>query len=396
MTTSRVTRRTFLHTVVAGAAVVGAPRSLRAQAKTFKIGAVHPVTGPLAEPGQACRLGRADGGRCDQRRGRHQGKGGMQARADPRRHADQARERPRRGRARRLLGRPDAARARSTPAPPTPWCRSPSRSGCRSWSTSPRPTDHRQRGQVGEGRPAEGPVRLPQLPDRLVVRPQGRAVLHRDLRRGQDHAQARRPRCTATTCSARTSRAASWPPTRPPSRRGQLLEDDVIAWPEPPTDLSTEVSKLKSLKPDVIAPITRPASALLLLPEIRKQRIEIARHRRPGQPGLLRGGAARRPQGRPRVRAHARAVGELQEPQDPAVADDYKKRSSGKTFDTNSGYSYDAVFVIADALERTTSLDDPDAIVDALKKTNYAAGLMQYGGPVRSTRSATTPTPSPP
>jgi len=58
------------------------------------------------------------------------------------------------------------------------------------------------------------------------------------------------------------------------------------------------------------------------------------------------------------------------------------KRSGGKTFDTNSGYSYDAVFVIADVLERTTSLDDPDAIVEALKKTNYAAGLMQYGGPI--------------
>ena len=36
---------------------------------------------------------------------------------------------------------------------------------------------------------------------------------------------------------------------------------------------------------------------------------------------------------------------------------------------------------IADVLERAKSTD-PDAIVDALKKTNYGAGLMQYGGPV--------------
>jgi len=35
-----------------------------------------------------------------------------------------------------------------------------------------------------------------------------------------------------------------------------LLEDDVIPWPEPPSDLSTEVARLKALKPDVIAPIT--------------------------------------------------------------------------------------------------------------------------------------------
>jgi branched-chain amino acid transport system substrate-binding protein len=64
-----------------------------------------------------------------------------------------------------------------------------------------------------------------------------------------------------------------------------------------------------------------------------------------------------------------------------AVAEEYKKRATGKTFDTNSGYSYDGMFVIADALERAKSTD-PEAIVEALKKTNYAAGLMQYGGPI--------------
>jgi len=52
--TMRVTRRTFLTTTAAGLAVAGFPLPLRAQASTFRIGAVHPVTGPLAEPGQAC------------------------------------------------------------------------------------------------------------------------------------------------------------------------------------------------------------------------------------------------------------------------------------------------------------------------------------------------------
>ncbi len=37
---------------------------------------------------------------------------------------------------------------------------------------------------------------------------------------------------------------------------------------------------------------------------------------------------------------------------------------------------------MAPTLERATTLDDPDAIVDAMKKTNYSGGLMQYGGPV--------------
>ena len=68
-------------------------------------------------------------------------------------------------------------------------------------------------------------------------------------------------------------------------------------------------------------------------------------------------------------------------PRTQKVAEDYLKRSGGKTFDTNSGYSYDGIFVIADVLERAKSTD-PDVIVDAIRKTNYAAGLMQYAGPV--------------
>src|SRR3989304_4198538 len=56
---TQVQRRTFLKTagVAAGTAAFGFPTVLRAQPKTFKIGVIHTVTGPLAEPGQACRLG---------------------------------------------------------------------------------------------------------------------------------------------------------------------------------------------------------------------------------------------------------------------------------------------------------------------------------------------------
>jgi len=58
MTTSRVSRRAFLRTAaMAGASVAGFPMPLRAQAKLIKLGAIHPVTGPLAEVGQLQRLG---------------------------------------------------------------------------------------------------------------------------------------------------------------------------------------------------------------------------------------------------------------------------------------------------------------------------------------------------
>src|SRR6266540_5435684 len=54
-----VSRRAVLRraSIVAGVATMGFPLPLRAQAKTIKVGIVHTVTGPLAEPGQACRLG---------------------------------------------------------------------------------------------------------------------------------------------------------------------------------------------------------------------------------------------------------------------------------------------------------------------------------------------------
>src|SRR4029434_3127921 len=52
-----LSRRTVLKGAAAGAAVLGFPLPLRAQAPVIKIGPVHPVTAPLAEPAEACRLG---------------------------------------------------------------------------------------------------------------------------------------------------------------------------------------------------------------------------------------------------------------------------------------------------------------------------------------------------
>src|SRR3989454_6126573 len=57
MALTRLSRRMFLNTTATGAALGFAPRALRAQPATFKLGVIHPVTGPLAEPGQACRPG---------------------------------------------------------------------------------------------------------------------------------------------------------------------------------------------------------------------------------------------------------------------------------------------------------------------------------------------------
>ena len=157
---------------------------------------------------------------------------------------------------------------------------------------------------------------------------------------------------------------------------------ETIPWPEPPQDLSTEVARAKAAKPDVIAPITRPASAQILLPEIRKQRLEIMGIVGPGSPGLYEAGQLAVLKEDLEHVLTAVPWPNFKNARTNQVAEEYRKRSGGKTFDTNSGYSYDGMFVIADVLDRAASIDDPDAIVDAMKKTRYTGGLMQYGGPV--------------
>ena len=57
------------------------------------------------------------------------------------------------------------------------------------------------------------------------------------------------------------------------------------------------------------------------------------------------------------------------------------KRSGGRNFDASAAYTYEAVLVIADVLERAASTD-PDALVAAIKKTSFTGGITVSTGPV--------------
>ncbi len=162
---------------------------------------------------------------------------------------------------------------------------------------------------------------------------------------------------------------------------------EVIAWPEPPADLSTEVSRAKAARPDIIAPITRPASAQLLLPELARQRVDVMGILGPGSPGLFeKGQIALLREDSEYVMASA-PWPNFKNPRARLVAGEYEKRS-GKIFDTNSGYSYDGILLAADILERAgqggvkPTAWYPDAVVGAMKKTSFTGGLMLYAGPV--------------
>jgi branched-chain amino acid transport system substrate-binding protein len=364
MTMPRTTRRTFLGTAVAaGAALAGIPRPLRAQARSFKIGVVHPVTGPLAEPGQACRMGAQMAADAINAVGGIKSMGGAKLElllGDTQTKPDVGRteaERVINQGAQMLMGSFDSGSTADIAAadPITANVAKAVREGqqkvqyvYRNFPTGS--TFGRKAVQYFDEIFKEAGV----SPKRVVL------MYCNDLY-GQNAAKGFQAAHAATK--------PSW----------EIV--DVIPWPEPPQDLSTEVSRAKAARPDVLAPIPRPASAQVLLPEVRKQRIEMMGIVSPGGPGLYEAGQlAVLKQDLEYVMASV-PWPNFKNPKTVAVAEEYKKRAAGKTFDTNSGYSYDGMFVIADVLERAKS-PDPDAIVEALKKTNSMAGLMQYGGPI--------------
>jgi branched-chain amino acid transport system substrate-binding protein len=153
---------------------------------------------------------------------------------------------------------------------------------------------------------------------------------------------------------------------------------DLLAHIEYPLgiqDLSAEVSKIKALKPDVLFPVARPGDAKLMMRELYKQRVELRAIISPGSPGWYE----------PEFIRDMRAISDYVMDNVPwynPVGKMYKevnaafaKKYPGKYIDTNSGYAYLGVLVIADALERAKSTKAED-IVAALKKTYLKQDLM--------------------
>lgn len=148
-----------------------------------------------------------------------------------------------------------------------------------------------------------------------------------------------------------------------------------IEYPLGTPDLSAEISKVKALKPDVLFPVARPGDAKLMVRELYKQRVELQGIISPGSPGWYE----------PEFLRDMRALADYIMDNVPWVNpmgkmyketnEAFSKKFPGKYLDTNSGYAYLGVRVIADALERAKSTKADD-IVAALKKTYFKQDLM--------------------
>ena len=374
-------RRTFLKTAGAAAgatALAGFPAVLRAQTPTFKVGVVHPVTGPIAEPGQACRLGAQMAADAINAAGGIKSLGGMKLEllvGDTQSKPDVGRTEAERviGQgAQMLMGSFDSG-STAAMVPVSQQRRIPflvdiaaadpiTANVAKSVQEGQQKVQYVYRNfPTGSSFGRKAVQYFGEIFHEAGVSPKRVVLMYCNDLFGQNNAKGFQ--------AAHAAAKPSW----------DIV--DVIPWPEPPQDLSTEVSRAKAAKPDIIAPITRPASAQLLLPEIRKQRLDILGIVGPGSPGLYEAGQLAALKEDLEYVMSSLPWANFKNPRTQKVAEDYLKRSGGKTFDTNSGYSYDGMMLIADILERAKSTD-PDTIVEAIKKTNYTSGLMQYAGPV--------------
>jgi branched-chain amino acid transport system substrate-binding protein len=378
MTTRRPSRRTFLRATATGLAITGFPLPLRAQAKTVKVGAVHTVTGPLAEPGQACRAGAQLAVETINAAGGIKSLGGAKIElvlGDTQTKADVARteaERVINQGAQLLIGAFDSG-STAAMVPVVQQRRIPflvdiaaadpiTANVAKSVKEGQQKVQYVYRNfPTGSSFGRRAVQYFNEIFKETGQNPKRVVVMHANDLFGQNQARGFK---------------AAWEAAKP---SWEIV--DAIPWPEPPSDLSTEVSRAKSLKPDIIAPITRPASAQLLLPELIKQRVDVLGIISPGSPGLYEAGQIAALKEQLEYVMDSVPWPNFKNPKTVQVAEEYRKRTGGKTFDTNSGYSYDAMMILADVLERAKSTE-PDAVVEAIKKTNFTGGLMVYGGPV--------------
>jgi branched-chain amino acid transport system substrate-binding protein len=156
---------------------------------------------------------------------------------------------------------------------------------------------------------------------------------------------------------------------------------ETIAFAPTARDLSVEVAKAKAAKPDLLLPITRGNDAVLIVREMVKQEFVPQGIVSPGSPG-------------PYEKPFSDALGKYaddyisclmwHDPSQPItkrVLDRWKREYPNERFELNAGFSYEAIMIIVDALQRAKSTKSAD-LAAALKTTNLENHIM-FGGPIR-------------
>jgi branched-chain amino acid transport system substrate-binding protein len=148
------------------------------------------------------------------------------------------------------------------------------------------------------------------------------------------------------------------------------------------TDLTTELTRVQALHPDVLMAAGYLNDGILLIRTAEELNLDVK-----GIFGLAHG-AFSTPQFIEEVGADtanyildANYHYDATNPQALEVRSRYKEKF-GEEMPTHAVMAYQAVYILADAIERAGSTD-PQAIRDALAATNYADHILPYAGPIQ-------------
>jgi branched-chain amino acid transport system substrate-binding protein len=145
--------------------------------------------------------------------------------------------------------------------------------------------------------------------------------------------------------------------------------------------VANEVSKLRAAAPDIVLLAVRASVVGPLFTELARTRLPTAAVLSLGTPDLVAAAksAAVIP-GVERVMELAPWPNPL-DPRTQRLVAEFVKRSGGRPLDAASGYAHEAVLVVADALERAASAD-PAALAEALRRTRFEQPVMVSAGPI--------------
>ena len=378
MARTRVTWRGFVGGLAAAAGIVGVPTLLRAQLKTVKIGMVSPVTGPMADVGQDSRLGAQLAVEAVNAAGGIKSLAGARLElltADSETKAEVARTEADRlinAGAQIMTGGFHSAHVATmsllAQQRRVPYiidisaADAPTANAAKSVREGQQKTQYVYRIFTGSATFGRNAVRyMSEIFREAGVSPKRVVLMYSNDLFGK----------TQTDSFQAALKNAS----------PGFEVVDVIPYPENAVDLSTEVSRARAAKPDVLAPITRPATAILLLEEVARQRADLMGIISPGAPGLYETKQIQALKEKLEYVMDCTVYANYRKPEVQKIAGEYAKRSNGRNFDASGAYSYEAIQVIADVLERAASTD-PDAVVAAIKKTSFAGGVTVSTGPV--------------
>jgi branched-chain amino acid transport system substrate-binding protein len=368
--------------VAAGAAMLARPVGLRSQPQPVRIGAIHPVTGPLADVGLACRLGvqlavdavngaggiaSLGGARLDLLVGDSASSAGAGAEAE------------------RLI----AAGARALTGA--------FHSGHTAAIAS---VAHLRRTPFLVDTAVADAATLTVSEPTFVFRnfPTTSTFARRAVQYLVEiFADAGRPLARAalmhTTDALGTTQARRLEAAYAALRPGFEMLEFVPVSPRA-AGVTTEVARLRAGAPDVLLLAVRPSIVGHLFRHLGRQPLPVAATVSLGTPDLA---SAARAAG---VSATVERVMELAPWPNPRnertqrLAEEFLKRSGGRPLDAIGGYAHEAIVVLADALERAGDTD-AEAIADALRRTSYPDPLMVAAGPVTFDAAGENPNASP-